>query len=153
MRHTVVAVLLILTVGWIASAAPQWLLTGGEFVGGTLGGAIGAAGAIGLVSVVGPELDASWAKTTLVISSITVGCGLGSAGGVLATSALLGTEGSMTGCLIGGLLGGLLAAFSDPITYSLGIPEDVAEFIGFLAMPLVPAIGATLGFHIGPATE
>jgi len=153
MRHTVIAVLLIVLVGWIVSASPQWLLTGGEFVGGTLGGTLGAAGAIGLVSVVGPQLDASWAKTTLVISSITLSCGLGSAGGVLATSALLGTEGSTMGCLIGGLLGGLLAAFSDPITYSIGIPEDVAEFIGFLALPLVPAIGATLGFHIGPAAK
>ena len=140
-------VLLVVCIGGAAvQAAEPWLIVGGELLGGTLGGAVGAVGAIALVGAVGPHLESATAKTALVLSSITLGCGLGGGAGVLASTALMGVEGNTAGALLGGLIGGVLAALTQPIVHSLGISENVAEFLEFAAMPIIPAIAATIGF-------
>jgi hypothetical protein len=30
------------------------------------------------------------------------------------------------------------------------VPEAVAEFLGFALLPILPAVGATLGLHLAP---
>ena len=53
----------------------------------------------------------------------------------------------MRGCLIGGLVGGFLSAFTEPIAYVLGVPEPTAELLGFVMLPTLPAVGATIGYR------
>lgn len=67
--------------------------------------------------------------------------------GVLAAGKLLDVEGNAPGCLLGALVGGLVSAFAEPLLYLLGIPEETTELLGFLFLPIAPAIGATIGFN------
>ena len=52
-----------------------------------------------------------------------------------------------TAVVIGGLVGGFLSAFTEPILYTLGVPEGITEFVGFLMIPILPAIAATIGYN------
>ena len=42
---------------------------------------------------------------------------------------------------------GLVSAFVEPLLYLLGIPEGTTEFLGFLFLPITPAVCATIGFN------
>lgn len=56
-------------------------------------------------------------------------------------------DGNAPGCLLGALVGGLASAFVEPLLYLLGIPEGTTELLGFLLLPIAPAVGATIGFN------
>jgi len=60
---------------------------------------------------------------------------------------LLNEEGNAPGCLLGALIGGLVSAFAEPLLYLLGIPEETTELLGFLFLPIAPAVGAAIGFN------
>ena len=126
--------------------APSWAV-GIELLGGPLGGVVGAA--IGIVTIGGiaPSFDSRAARIAKVISGVTLGGGLGATAGVLAAGKLLDIEGSAPGCLLGAPLGGLASTFAEPLLYLLGIPEETTELLGFLFLPIGPAVGATIGFN------
>jgi len=118
-----------------------------ELLGGTVGGVVGAGLGIVAIGSIAPNLEARAARVATVIAGVTLGGGLGATAGVLATGKILGVEGGIAGCLLGGLAGGLASAFVEPLLYSIGIPEEVTEFLGFVLLPIAPAIGATIGFN------
>ena len=72
--------------------------------------------------------------------------GLGAAAGVLTAGRIWDIDGHIGGCILGGMAGGLASAFTEPLLYLLGIPEGVTEFLGMALLPLLPAVGAVLGF-------
>lgn len=82
-----------------------------------------------------------------MISGVTLGGGLGATAGVLAAGRILNVEGSVVGCFLEALAGGLASAFVEPLLYLIGIPEGTTELLGFLFLPIAPAIGATIGFN------
>ncbi len=118
-----------------------------ELLGGTVGGVVGAGLGIVAIGSIAPNLDARAARVATVITGVTLGGGLGATAGVLAAGKLLDVDGGIIGCLLGGLAGGLVSAFVEPLLYSIGIPEKVTEFLGFVLLPIAPAIGATIGFN------
>jgi hypothetical protein len=118
-----------------------------ELLGGTVGGVVGAGLGIVAIGSIAPNLEARAARVATVITGVTLGGGLGATAGVLAAGKLLDVEGGIAGCLLGGLAGGLVSAFVEPLLYSIGVPERVTEFLGFVLLPIAPAIGATIGFN------
>ena len=149
-------VLIVLTAALMVAGAVQPVLAttssgalAAEALGGTLGGLAGAAIGIVAIGEITPKLELRAARVVTVISGVTLGGGLGAATGVLATGKLLGAEGNALGCLVGASAGGLLSAFTEPLLYVLGVPEEVTEFLGLLFLPICPAIGAMIGFHWG----
>lgn len=118
-----------------------------ELLGGTLGGVVGIGLGIAAIDSIAPNLEARPARIATVISSVTLGGGLGAAAGVLAAGKLLDVEGSVPGCLLGAFAGGLASAFVEPLLYLLGFPEGTTEFLGFLLLPIGPAVGAAIGFN------
>lgn len=112
---------------------------------GAVGGVAGAATAVAVIAEVAPLFESGIGSTAVVIGSLTVFGGLGGSLGVLAASSLFGIEGDVRGCLLGGLAGGLASGFTEPIAYTLGIRPAVAEFLGFAMLPVLPAVGATIG--------
>ena len=125
-------------------------MSSGEWLGcfglGTVGGLTGAVVAVTAIAEIGPQIDARWGRTALVIGGLTLFDGLGAAAGVLTAGRVWDVEGNVAGCLLGGLAGGLASAFTEPLLYTLGIPEGWTEFFGMALLPLLPALGATLGF-------
>ena len=77
-----------------------------------------------------------------------LGGAAGAAAGVLVAGDILDIDTRPLACLSGGLLGGLVAAFAEPILYLLGVPDAVAEFLGFALLPILPAVGATVGLNL-----
>jgi len=132
-----------------ASANPTF---GEVLVEGTLsllGGAAGAAFSIAAVGEIAPLVPSSQSGL-VVVATLALGTGVGASAGVLAAGDLLDLDARPLACLSGGLLGGLAAALAEPILYLLGVPEAVAEFLGFALLPILPAVGATLGLHLAP---
>jgi hypothetical protein len=142
-------VLVLWTVAQPAWAIPTTAVVAGELLGGALGGVAGAAIAVTAIREITPTLEPRAARVATVITSVTLGAGLGGSAGVLATGRLLDIEGNVTGCLLGGLAGGLASTFVEPLFYTLGVPEEITEFLGMLFLPLAPAIGAVIGFNVG----
>jgi predicted Na+-dependent transporter len=73
---------------------------------------------------------------------------------VIGAGALFGIAGNVPACIGGALVGGLVGLFAEPILYSLGLFElndPFVEAVGMLAVALVPAVGATVGFNWGTA--
>ncbi len=132
----------------VASTGPSLgeLLTEGAF--GLLGGAAGTAFSIAAVGQLTPLVASPLGKTVVVVVTLALGAGTGASAGVLVAGEVLDVNARPLACLSGGLLGGLLAAFAEPILYLLGVPEAVAEFLGFALLPILPAIGATLGLNL-----
>ena len=118
-----------------------------ELLGGTVGGVVGAGLGIVAIGSIAPSLEARAARVATVITGVTLGGGLGAAAGVLVAGKLLDVEGEIAGCLLGGLAGGLISAFVEPLLYLIGVPEEVTELLGFVLLPIAPAIGATIGFN------
>ncbi len=146
-RATLVAVLAILIGAWPSLAKPQTSDIATELLLGTVGGLGGAVLAVTAIAQIAPEMESRTAKIGVVVSSLAVGGSLGAATGVLAAGKLLDVEGNVPGCFIGGLLGGLASAFTEPLLYLIGIPEGVTEFLGIALLPVLPAVGAVLGFN------
>jgi len=147
MRVLISGVLAVLLAGGSLVAAPstgEWL---GQIGLGTVGGLVGAAVAVTAISEIVPQLESRFGKTAVVIGSLTVFDGLGAAAGVLAAGKIWGIDGNISGCIVGGLAGGLASAFTEPLLYLLGVPEGVTEFLGMVLLPILPAVGAVLGFR------
>lgn len=132
----------------VASTGPTLgeLLTEGAL--GLLGGAAGAAVSIAAVGQLTPLASSPLGGTAVVIATLALGTGVGASVGVLVASDILDLDARPLACLSGGLLGGLVAAFAEPILYLFGVPEAVAEFLGFALLPILPAVGATLGLNL-----
>ncbi len=121
----------------------EWL---GCFGLGAIGGLVGAVIAVIAIAEIGPQIEVAWGSTALVIGGLTLFDGVGAAAGVLAAGRIWTIDGSIGGCLLGGLAGGLASAFTEPLLYTLGIPEGWTEFFGMALLPLLPALGATMGY-------
>ena len=126
-----------------ASSTGEWL---GQVGLGTVGGLAGAVVAVTVIGEIAPQIESRFGKTAVVIGSLTVFDGLGAATGVLVAGKIWGTDGNISGCILGGLAGGLASAFTEPLLYLLGIPEGITEFLGMALLPILPAVGAILGF-------
>jgi len=146
MQKCVVCLVVLLAATLPASAVPvgTWLAEGGFAIVGATGGAVVAIAAIAQIT---PQLESGLAKTAVVIGSLTLCSGTGAAVGTLVAGRLFHWEGNVRTCLLGGLVGGFLSAFTEPILYTLGVPEAVTEFVGFLMIPILPTIGATIGYN------
>lgn len=127
-----------------AASTDEWL---GHVGLGTLGGLVGAVVAVTTIGEIAPQIESRFGKIAVVISSLTVFDGLGAAAGVLVAGKIWDIDGNVGGCILGGLAGGLASAFTEPLLYLLGIPEGITEFMGLAMLPLLPAIGAVLGFN------
>ena len=146
MKILIIAVVAVLLSGGPLLAAPstgEWL---GQVGLGTVGGLIGAVVAVTVISEIAPQIESQFGKTAVVMGSLTVFDGLGAAAGVLAAGKIWDIDGNISGCILGGLAGGLASAFTEPLLYLLGIPEDVTEFLGMALLPILPTVGAMLGF-------
>jgi len=121
----------------------EWL---GCFGLGAVGGLVGAVIAVTAIAEIGPQIDVAWGSTALVIGGLTLFDGVGAAVGVLAAGKIWNVEGNIGGCFLGGIAGGLASAFTEPLLYTLGIPEGWTEFFGMALLPVLPALGATIGF-------
>ena len=129
------------------TAAPSTGEQLGQFGLATLGGLAGAVVAVTTIAELGPRIESRLGSTALVIGSLTLFDGLGAAAGVLAAGKIWNSDGSIGGSILGGLLGGLASAFVEPLLYTIGIPEGWTEFFGMAMLPILPALGATLGFN------
>lgn len=138
-----VLIAILATAPCIAALPERWL---GQLGLGVVGGAVGATVAVVAIGEITPLLEPRVARVATVVVGLTVASGLGASAGVLAAGKLFDIEGNVRGCLLGGLLGGAASAFTEPLLYTLGIPEAVTEFLGMLFLPVLPAIGAMIGF-------
>ncbi len=152
MRSRVRAIALVITIlaagSASASASPAFgeLLTEGAF--GLLGAAAGTAFSIAAVGQLTPLVSSPFVGTAVVVATLALGTGAGASAGVLVAGDILDLDARPLACLSGGLLGGLVAAFAEPILYLLGVPEAVAEFLGFALLPILPAVGATVALNL-----
>ena len=142
----IVAVLTALSAHASTDPSVGEFLTEGAF--GLLGGAAGAAFSVAAIGQLAPLVASPLAKTAVVVSALALGAGTGAAAGVLVAGDILDIDTRPLACLSGGLLGGLVAAFAEPILYLLGVPDAVAEFLGFALLPILPAVGATVGLNL-----
>ncbi|MEE8593522.1 MAG: hypothetical protein V3T03_05300 [Candidatus Bipolaricaulota bacterium] len=147
MRTLIIGVMAVLLAGGSLLAAPSTGEQLGQVGLGIVGGLAGAVVAVSVISETAPLIESQFGKTAVVIGSLTVFDGLGAAAGILAAGKIWDIGGNISGCILGGLAGGLASAFTEPLLYSLGIPEGVTEFLGMALLPILPAVGAMLGFR------
>ncbi|MDD5264222.1 MAG: hypothetical protein PHU43_05215 [Candidatus Bipolaricaulis sp.] len=154
MQSRVEALALAAVVLWMGCLSTSASPTFGEILTeatlGLLGGAAGAALSIAAVGEIAP-LVPSPLSGAAVVATLALGTGAGASIGVLVAGDLLDRDARPLPCLVGGLLGGLAAALAEPILGVLGVPAPVAEFLGFALLPILPAVGATLGLHLAPS--
>jgi len=129
----------------ILAASPAVIRVGSAGVA-LLGASAGVAASIWAIAEVAPQIDSTLGKTAFVIGSLTVVDGLGAAMGVLAAARIWDREGHAGRSLLGGMAGGFLSALTEPILMTLGMPEGWTEFFGMVLLPVLPAVGALLGF-------
>ena len=146
MRILITGVLAVLLAGGSLLAAPSTGEQLGQVGLGIVGGLAGAVVAVSVISETAPLIESQFGKTAVVIGSLTVFDGLGAAAGVLAAGKIWEIDGNISSCILGGLAGGLASAFTEPLLYLLGVPEGVTEFLGMALLPILPAVGAMLGF-------
>ena len=147
MRFMTILVLILLAVAAPAvSVSPSWAL-GLELGGGVIGGGIGVAIAVTAIGEITPRLESAGASTLFVFTSVALCGGVGAGIGVLAAARSLGHVGNPGRCLIGGIVGGLASLLTEPLLSLLRVPEEITEFAGMLLLPILPAIGATIGFR------
>ena len=146
MRTLITGVLAVLLAGGSLLVAPSTGEQLGQVGLGIVGGLAGAVVAVSVISETAPLIESQFGKTAVVIGSLTVFDGLGAAAGVLAAGKIWEIDGNISSCILGGLAGGLASAFTEPLLYLLGIPEGVTEFLGMALLPVLPAVGAMLGF-------
>jgi len=146
MRTVAIGLLVVLLVSssLAAMSTGEWLGRSGL---GTVGGILGAAVAVTVIAETAPQIESRFGKIAVVVGSLTVFDGLGAAAGVLVAGKIWDTEGNVGGCILGGMAGGLASAFTEPLLYLLGIPEGITEFLGMALLPILPTVGAMLGFR------
>jgi len=146
MKLILVSMIAVLICSSVATAAPSTGQQLGQFGLGVLGGAVGAIVAITVISVGMEQIETRAGRVAAVIGSLTLFSGVGAAAGVLAGGRIWDIDGSVGGSILGGVAGGLASAFVEPLLYTIGIPEGWTEFFGMALLPILPALGATLGF-------
>ena len=119
----------------------------GQFGLGILGGVAGAVVAITVIAVAMEQIEPRAGRIAVVVGSLTLFSGVGAAAGVLAGGRIWDIDGSVGGSILGGLAGGLASAFTEPLLYLLGVPEGWTEFLGMALVPILPALGAMVGFE------
>jgi len=148
LHATLVFLLICGAVSSSAIAAPSLGQRAGQLGLATVGGVAGAVVAITAIAEIGPQIESRMGKTALVIGSLTVLDGLGAAAGVLAAGKIWDIEGNIKSSILCGMAGGLASAFVEPLLYMIGIPEGWTEFFGMALLPILPALGATIGFGL-----
>ena len=128
------------------SAAPTTGQQLGQFGLGVLGSVAGSVVAITVISVAVEQIEPRAGRIAVVVGSLTLFSGVGAAAGVLAGGRIWDIDGSVGGSILGGLAGGLASAFTEPLLYLLGVPEGWTEFLGMALLPILPALGAMVGF-------
>lgn len=146
MKQILVVLLVILLSCTAASAAPSWGQSAALFGLATVGSIAGVAVAIAVIAEVAPEFESGFGSTAVVIGSLTLFDGLGAAAGVLTAGKIWQIDGNVSGSILGGMAGGLASAFVEPLLYMIGIPEGWTEFFGMALLPILPALGAMLGY-------
>lgn len=129
------------------SAAPTTGQQLGQFGLGVLGSAVGAVVAITVIAEGVERIEPRAGRVAVVIGSLTLFNGMGAAAGVLVGGRIWDIDGNAGGSFLGGMAGGLASAFVEPLLYMIGIPEGWTEFFGIALLPILPALGATLGFR------
>jgi hypothetical protein len=148
MKSFAVTMLAIVMCCSAASAAPTTGQQLGQFGLGVLGSVVGAVVAITVIAVGVEQLEPRAGRVAVVIGSLAVFDGLGAAAGVLAAGKIWDIDGNAGGTILGGLAGGLASAFTEPLLYLIGIPEGITEFLGLALLPILPALGAMIGFGL-----
>ena len=148
MKSFAVTMLAIVMCCSAASAAPTTGQQLGQFGLGILGSAVGAVVAILVISVGMEQIEPRAGRVAVVIGSLTLFNGVGAAAGVLAGGRIWDIDGSVGGSILGGMAGGLASAFTEPLLYLIGIPEGITEFLGLALLPILPALGAMVGFGL-----
>ena len=145
---TVTTILLIfLFVATPVLASPTPLDWGLSLGGGTVGAAAGLAIALTASGEWIDTIDSRAGRIAVLFTSVAIGGGFGAGFGVLATARLRDQEGNVPMCLLGGVAGALASLLTEPLLYLIGVPEGITEFAGMLLLPVLPALGATLGFY------
>lgn len=147
MRTATTLLLILLIASTPVLATPSTLDWGLSLGGGIVGAAAGLAAALAATGGLIDTIDSRGGRMAVVFTSVAVGGGLGASVGVLATARLRNQEGNIPMCFLGGVAGALTSLLTEPLLYMLGIPEEITEFAGMLFLPLLPALGATLGFY------
>lgn len=146
--RTVTALLLILLIAAMPIlAAPSGLDWGLSLGGGIVGAAAGLAVALGATGGLMETIESRAGRMAVVFTSVAVGGGLGAGAGVLVTARLRDQEGNVPMCFLGGVAGALASLLTEPLLYMIGLPEEITEFAGMLLLPVLPALGATIGFY------
>lgn len=148
MKSFAVTMLAIVMCCSVASAAPTTGQQLGQFGLGVLGSVLGAVAAVMVISVGMEQIEARAGRVAVVIGSLTLFSGAGAAAGVLAGGRIWDIDGSVGGSILGGMTGGLASAFVEPLLYTIGIPEGWTEFFGMALIPILPAVGAMVGFGL-----
>ncbi|MCK5245963.1 hypothetical protein KAR02_03650 [Candidatus Bipolaricaulota bacterium] len=148
MKSVAITMLAIVMCCSAASAAPTTGQQLGQFGLGVLGSVAGAVAAITVISVGMEQIEARAGRVAVVIGSLTLFNGVGAAAGVLAGGRIWDIDGSVGGSILGGMAGGLASAFVEPLLYTIGIPEGWTEFFGMALIPILPALGAMVGFGL-----
>jgi len=148
MKTFAVTMLALLMCCSAASAAPTTGQQLGQFGLGILGTAVGAVVAITVIAVGMEQIESRAGRVAVVVGSLTLFNGMGAAAGVLAGGRIWEIDGSVGGSILGGMAGGLASAFVEPLLYVIGIPEGWTEFFGMALLPILPAVGAMVGFGL-----
>lgn len=146
MKRLLVTALVALIGCSAATATPSPGQQLGQFGLGILGAVVGAAVAVAVISVSMENIEPRAGRVAVVVGSLTLFSGMGAATGVLAGGKIWNINGSVGGSILGGMVGGFACAFVEPLLYTIGIPEGWTEFLGMALIPILPALGAMVGF-------
>ena len=166
MKGYLALAIIVVVVGLPVSAATPEKAVPWELLAGGVGSAIGWAGGFfagrALAAGLGVESQPDQ-KDLVTLASVAIAVTAGTSLAVIGVGYWLGVDGNGLACvggtllgILGGmvvepLLGGLLRVLLPEGSPSLEAVGRVVEGIGFACMVLVPAIGAPVGFNIGPA--
>jgi len=144
----------VLVVSGVGLAAMPPATIAVEIIAGSVAGFAGAVLAGQLGSAFVESVGLTELRTPIVVGFMSCGITAGASLGVIGAGALFGIAGNVPACIGGALMGGLVGLFAEPILYSLGLfklNDPFVEAVGMLAVALVPAVGATVGFNWGTA--
>ena len=146
MKTACIGLLVLLVCSSSILAASPAVVRMGSAGAALLGASAGVVVSISAIAEVTPQIDSPLGKTAFVIGSLTVVDGLGAAMGVLVAARIWDVDGHAGRSLLGGMAGGFLSALTEPILMTIGVPEGWTEFFGMILLPVLPALGALLGF-------
>ena len=133
-----------------------------ELLGGALGSAVGWAGGFFIARTMATawDLHSPDQRDILRLASLAVAVPAGASLSVLAVGSWQGVDGNGLLCAGGALLGMVVGMAVEPVlgwlvsalspsgTAPSGVLGTALEAVGFAAMVVAPAIGATVGFNV-----